>query len=341
MNLVNKFCLYTFTISTIVTGGFITPSSQAQKVVNINPALNSEEVSPDTSISGVFEGKAINVKSVKIYLDQKDITSESTITRNFFSYKPSRSLSPGIHVVRVEYKNVDAVKKEVSWSFKVENPVADLKIFSITHNAAEPLGKKSTFLATIKGTPGASADILLFPDDQDMITIPAEEISDGVYVATYNVNIQNSSNEGIVVGRLVNKERTIYDAATQGFIFNNEEKSTEAPAVDERELTLEPNFLNYKNGDRIDTRGFILEGETKPNATVEITVSYSQKVFGGFINLDQTFFDQKVTADKDGYFDISIPAPNGVSSDAEYTVTATASDGKDRSEPVKLTLIQN
>ena len=341
MNVINKLFLYTLTITSMVTGGFIIPSSQAQKVVNINPALDSEEISPETSISGVFEGKEINLQSVKIYLDQKDITSESTITKNFFSYKPNRNLSPGTHVVRVEYKNVDGVKKEVSWSFKVENPVTNLKISSITHNASEPLGKKSTFLATIKATPGATADILLFSEQESMISIAAEEVSDGVYVATYNLASKDSDNEGIVVGRLVNKGRTIYDAATEGFIFHAEEQLTEAPAVAAREYSLAPRFLNYENGDLINTRGFILEGETKPQATVKITVSSSRSVFGGFVNLDQTFFEQTVQADTDGYFDVSIPAVSGASAGIKYTVTAIASEGGKTSNPVTLTLTQN
>lgn len=341
MNLINKFGLSTLTIWTVLTIGFITSNSHAQNVVNINPVSNSEAVSPDTSISGVFEGKAINSSSVKIYLNQKDITRDSTITQNFFSYKPSQNLSSGIHIVRVEYKNVDDEQKEVSWTFKVETPGTDLKISSITHNATESLGQESTFLATIKGTSGANADILLFSNKGEMLTISAEEISAGVYVATYNLGKQSFEHQGIVVGRLQNQDRTIYGAATEGFNFNPEEQLTETSSVSKKGLSLEPIFLNYKDGDRIFTNGFILEGETKPNATVNITVNSSQSVYGGFINLDQKLFEQKVTADKDGFFDVSIPASTATTSGMKYTITATASEGKDTSTPVRLTLIQN
>ena len=120
MKLINKICLCTLTATTILTGGFIAPMSQAQKVVNINPTSNNENVSPDTSISGVFEaseGVAVNSQSVKIYLDDNDITKDSTITENFFSYKPSTALSPGLHVVKIEYENIQGEEKLVSWSF--------------------------------------------------------------------------------------------------------------------------------------------------------------------------------------------------------------------------------
>ena len=347
MKLINKICLCTLTATTILAGGFIAPASQAQKVVNINPTSNNENVSPDTSISGVFEvseGLAVNSQSIKIYLDNNDITRNSTITENFFSYKPSKPLAPGLHVVKIEYENIQGEEKVVSWSFKVEKTSADLEIFSITHNATEPLGKKSTFLATIKGTPGAKANILLFQNGGKLIEIPANEVSEGVYVGTYNVDIKSSSNEGIVVGRLVSKGEKIYDAATQGFIFNNQEQSTEAPPVTVKpKRRLKPVITNYEDGDKVSSNGFTLEGRTQPNAIVEVEVASKVPVLSGFINIDlgaRTFFEDRVTADDQGNFVVNVPGLSERTPGMKYNITMSASNQQKRSNPVKLTLTQ-
>ncbi len=348
MNYFKKTWFYTLALSSILlTGGITASTTHAQRVVNINPALNGSNVSPETSISGVFdtsEGIPVNSQSVKIYLNEQNVTNQSTITENFFSYKPARPLPAGTHVVKIEYQNTQGQNRVVSWSFTVPKTPADLEISSITHNATKPLGKGATFLATIKGTAGATAKVLLVEDDQRLVQIPAEEVSQGVYVATHNVNSQSPTNEGIVIGRLQKNNQTIYDAASQGFAFNNQVNSTEAPQVGVgANRSLQPVFTNYQNGDKISTTGFILQGETQPNATVEIEVSSKLPVIGGIISVDlggETFFEQKVTADSQGNFQLSVPAPGGLTPGMKYTVRAIASNQGQKSQPVQLTLVQ-
>ena len=345
---VNKTWVYPLALTSILLTLGITPSTtHAQKVVNINPPLNDSNVSPDTSISGVFdpsEGIPVDAQSVKIYLNERNLTNESTITPNFFSYKPVRPLPSGNYVVKVEYQNVQGQRKVVSWSFTVRNIPAGLEISSVTHNATKPLGKGATFLATIQGTPGALARILLIEDGQRLVQIPAEEVSPGVYVGTYNVKTQNPTSEGIVVGRLQKNNQTIYDAATQGFAFNNQANYTEAPQVGGgTNHSLQPVFTNYQDGDKISTTGFTLQGKTQPNATVEVEVSSQLPVWGGIININlggKTFFKQTVTADNQGNFQISVPAPGGLTPGMKYTVRAIASNQGKRSQPVQLTLVQ-
>jgi hypothetical protein len=345
MNL-SQTWFYTLALTgVILTGAITAPNTHAQRVVNINPALNGKNISPETSISGVFDssGGTVAPQSVKIYLNDNNVTNESTITENFFSYKPSQPLPLGNNIVRVEYQNTQGQSKIVSWSFNVQRTSAALEISSVTHNATKPLGKGATFLATIEGTPGAIAKVLLVEDGQPLVTIPAEEVSSGVYVATYNLNRQ-SSTQGIVVGSLQKNNETIYDAATQGFAFNNQVDSTEAPQVGlEPTRSLQPVFTNFQNGDQVSTTGFTLQGETQPKATVEIEVSSKLPVLGGIINIDlggKTFFEQKVTADDQGKFQISVPAPAGLAPGMKYTVKAIASHEGKKSQPVELNLVQ-
>ena len=343
-----KTWFYTMALSSILlTGGITASTAHAQRVVNINPALNSSNVSPETSISGVFdtpEGIPVDSQSVKIYLNDRNVTNQSTITENFFSYKPARPLPPGTHIVKIEYQNTRGRNKVVSWSFDVQKTPAELEISSVTHNATKPLGKGATFLATIKGTAGAKVKVLLIEEGQRLVQIPAEEVYKGVYVATYNVNTKSFTNRGIVIGRLQKNNQTIYGAAARGFAFNNQVDSTEAPpARVGTKRPLRPVFTNYQDGDKIPTTGFTLRGETQPNATVEVEVSSKLPVLGGIISIDlggETFFEQKVTADRQGNFQISVPAPGGLTSGMKYTVRAIASNQGQRSQPVQLTLVQ-
>ncbi len=333
--------------SILLTGGLIASPTHAQKVVNINPALDKSNVSPETSISGVFdssEGASVDSKSVKIYLNDRNITDESTITDRFFSYKPASPLQLGNYVVKIEYQNSQGQQKVASWNFRVQNTQNDLEISSVTHNATSTLGNEATFLATIEGTPQATASILLMEEGQPSIEIPAKEVSQGVYVGTYNVKTQRSDSEGIVIGRLQKNDQTVYDAATQGFAFNNQTDSSEVPEVATgKDLSLRPNFTNYQDGDQISTTGFTLEGQTLPNAKVEVEVSSKVPVLGGIINVDlggNTFFEQTVTANEQGNFQVAIPAPNGLTSGMKYTVRAVASKQEETSQPVQLTLVQ-
>ena len=253
-------------------------------------------------------------------------------------------LPPGTHVVKIEYQNTRGRNKVVSWSFTVQRTPAELEISSVTHNATKPLGKGATFLATIKGTAGATAKVLLIEDGRRLVQIPAEEVSQGVYVGTYNVNTKSPTNEGIVIGRLQKNNQTVYGAAARGFAFNNRADSTEAPQIGVgTNRPLRPVFTNYQDGDKISTKGFTLQGETQPNATVEVEVSSTLPVLGGIISIDlgrETFFEQKVTADSQGNFRISVPASGGLAPGMKYTIRAIASKQGQRSQPVQLTLVQ-
>ena len=348
MNFLNKAIISTLTATTILTGGLTASEVQAQKVVNINPTSNNKSVSPETSISGVFkttDGIQVNADSVKIYLDDRNITKSSTITDNFFSYKPSQPLSSGLHVVKMEYENTKGEEKVVSWNFYVEQPSNELKISSVSHNANKPLGQNATFLATVKGTPNADVDILLFQDGKRMIEIPAQEVSQGVYVGTYNLNSTVKADQGVVVGRLSDDQQMIYDAAPQGFRFDDDVASIEAPSVQvQPKRTLKPEITNYDNGDKVSGNGFVLEGKTKPNATVDVEVSSQVSVINNsFFNVNlgsNTFYETEVKADKYGNFVVTVPAPGSIAPGTTYNVKAIASNQRQTSQPVELTLTQ-
>lgn len=332
---------------------------QAQRVVDVTPGVNSQEVSADALISGVFDTSSgsVDLNSVQVLVDGQDVTSSSAITQNFFSYRPTSPLSPGQHQVQVEYSNTQGQRRVASWSFTVEAPQPALAIESVTHNATEPLAQDATLLATINGTPGVQAVVMLIENGSVVREVQAQEVSAGVYVASYTLNASSVSAETVAVGQLQRGDQKIFAAATQPIIIA---ASTTTPEVTDTEVgatpedtpapaetpvvstvPLQPQFTSHRDGGAISTNGFTLVGTTQPNATVEITVDSRTTAAGGFINLGgSTLVDTTVTADVNGEFSVRVPAPLTITGTTVYEVEAVARSGDQVSSPTRLTLQQ-
>lgn len=321
------------------------PAVLAQQVVNVNPTVNSQNVAADSSIYGSFDasGGTVDPRSVRIFVNNQDVTRESVITGNFFSYRPAQPLRPGENQVRVEFKNTSGQGFAANWAFQVEQPRAALDITSVSHNATTTaLGSGSTFLATINGTPGAQASVLIL-DGTTMRRIPAQEVSPGVYVATLNLGAGDRFNEGIVIGRLERQGKAVYSAASQAVAFQPNAASTQVTQVETTPTqsgqptttqptttnqpgttalaNLQPSFTSHQDGDIIQSQGFTLTGQTQPNASVRVFVS-SPSLFG-----ESTLIDTTVRADNNGVFTVRVPRPLILNAGIRYNVTAIANNG--------------
>lgn len=354
------FCAVTVTS----ISGFISSPVQAQRVVDVTPGVSSQEVSADALISGVFDTSSgsVDPSSVTVLVDGQDVTSSSAITSNFFSYRPTQPLSPGQHQVQVEYSNTQGQRRVASWSFIVETPQPALAISTVTHNATEPLAQDATLLTTINGTPGVQAAVLLIENGNTVREVQAQEVSSGVYVASYTLTASDVSTETIAVGQLQRGDQKIFAAATQPIIITASTAAPEvsdvevgAPADSEPEtdvpetpevatedtLPLQPQFTSHRNGDEISGSGFTLVGMTRPNARVDVVVESTTGVAGGFISLgSSTLVDTTVTADLNGEFSVNVPAPTVLNSNTTYVVEATARLGDEASARTQLNLEQ-
>ncbi|MDY7012544.1 MAG: hypothetical protein SVX43_02890 [Cyanobacteriota bacterium] len=334
-------------VGIIATPFFGAQTVLAQQVTNVNPTLNSQNVAADSSIYGSFNanGGTVDPSSVKIFVNDRDVTRQSVITGNFFSYRPTQPLNSGQNQVRVEFKNTAGQGFAANWSFQVEQPRAALEITSVSHNATTTaLGSGSTFLATINGTSGAQASVLIL-DGTTMRRIPAQEVSSGVYVATLNLGSGDRFNEGIVIGRLERQGKAVYNAASQAVAFQPNAASTQVSQVQTtptgqptttqptttQPLTnqpttsalanLQPTFTSHQDGGIIDSQGFTLTGQTQPNASVRISVT-SPSLFG-----ESSLVDTTIGADNNGVFTVRVPRPLILNAGIRYNVTAIANNG--------------
>lgn len=114
------------------------------------------------TVSGTFDdrgGLGVDPKSVRILLSGRDITGQSSVSRDFFTYRSE--LAPGQYVADVTAKDVAGNAVRSTWSFRVEQqPTAaiglPLAITSHAPNAAVPAGSKVTLRG--KTAPFATVD---------------------------------------------------------------------------------------------------------------------------------------------------------------------------------------
>lgn len=118
--------------------------NEPPSVSNISPKDNdSVSYSSAFTVSGNFDdahGSGVDPKSVKIIFDGKDVTSQSTITSQNFSYRPA-TLVAGNHSVDVRARDQAGNASRTQWSFRIGAPesapiaVFPLDILSPRNNA--------------------------------------------------------------------------------------------------------------------------------------------------------------------------------------------------------------
>jgi hypothetical protein len=325
----------------------LSPSLLAQRISDFSPASNSVNVSPSTSISGQFDtttGIGIDLSTVKVFVNGRDVTSQSTITSKFFTYLSPQPLPPGQVQVRVEFRNVNGTPRSASWAFTVQQTQPAGQISAVTQDSGGAvLTTGQTLTMTMNGTAGLQGAFLLVQDSRTVREIPARETASGVYTASLVVQRGDRLTEGAVVGRLRRQGQNVgvFAAASQAVAFNtgsteggNSGGSTTPPAA-----TLQPRFTSHQEGDRVGSSGFTLVGQTRPNATVDVKIVAGASILGVSIG-GQTLVDDPVTADANGRFQVQVPSIPVSVPGLRYRIQATAREGNQTSPTTQITLRQ-
>jgi hypothetical protein len=146
------------------------------------------------SVSGTFDdagGVGVDPKSVQILLSGRNVTSNSDITPQFFTYRAD--LQPGRQTVDVTARDLagNAVRK--TWSFDVVVPVSAAPVtvpLQITSHANNAIIDSSTTLVQGRTAPGAVVDIVvhaiapiagLFGVSQDVLTQKVQADANGSF----------------------------------------------------------------------------------------------------------------------------------------------------------------
>ena len=144
------------------------------------------------SVSGTFDdagGVGVDPKSVRILLSGRNVTADSDITAQFFTYRAN--MQPGRYMVDVSARDLagNAVRK--TWSFDVVIPVGAAPVtvpLQVTSHANNAIIEGRTTLVRGRTAPGAVVDIKvnavapiagLFGVTQDVLTQKVQADANG------------------------------------------------------------------------------------------------------------------------------------------------------------------
>lgn len=327
--------------------GMVQPAI-AQRVVEVTPPSNSTNVSPTAFISGQFDNTGtIDTSSVRVFVNNQDVTSQSSVTPNFFTYRPTQNLPTGVNQVRVEYRTTNGEQRTLGWAFSVQGQ--PLQLTSVATNAGvAPLNTGSTLTVTVNGTPGLQASILLIQDGRTVRELPAAETSAGVYRVNYTVQSSDRASDVAVLARLRRQNQSVYGALAQPIAFNTSigtppgggnSGGTPITPPSGNITELQPRFTNYQDGGRVGRTGFTLIGQTRPNARVQVNILGSATVLGVPVG-GEVIVDREFVADNSGRFEVQVPPPRVPVPGLRYRVRATAIEGNQVSPTTEIVLRQ-
>ena len=89
----------------------------AINIANLVPGRGATVSSRRPLIEATFSGGTVNPNSIKVYLDDLDVTGDSTRSPRGFSYAPRSPLQPGEHTVRVTGTDSNGNSFNRGWRF--------------------------------------------------------------------------------------------------------------------------------------------------------------------------------------------------------------------------------
>ena len=107
---------YTMTVS-----GMTVPDTMEPSIFNLQPKDGSvvKVNRPQISASYTDIGTGIDITSVKIFVDEKDVTADATVSHSQVTYMPTTSLADGKHNATVSVKDKADNSYSVTWYFTV------------------------------------------------------------------------------------------------------------------------------------------------------------------------------------------------------------------------------
>ncbi|MCL5773138.1 MAG: copper amine oxidase N-terminal domain-containing protein [Firmicutes bacterium] len=306
--------------SMLATPSGVTITAESVRISKVLPKENSTVKTNLPNMLVVFTGSGstrVIPSSVRLYLNNLDVTNDATIDQDIISYIPKQNLNPGVNTAFVSAADTDGNSITKEWSFIVQTGAT---IQSVTHNATRPLVAGDVITVTMIGDSGGNAT---FDIGTYRVNIPMAEASAGRYVGNYTVQPADSFANAYIIGRLTLPGRPSVSLSATTPV------SVSATAQGNLIVTITSPSPNDVVGEQ-----FEIAGSTSPYATVSLNVKLN--VAGGFINVDVLSTD--VQANESGQFRYQFNGMTPIQG-GTYTITAVAKNSQgQQSAPASVTV---
>lgn len=272
----------------IQAGSPVRIDTQVPTITEATPAENARINRPRPNITVTFDdagGSGIDTSTVKLRLDDRDVTDDATVTGTLIAYRPIQALAAGKHEIEIVAQDRAGNRLRKTWSFTVasRNDV----IRSFTHDAENEVRPGQVLTFTLQGEPGGTATYTV---GNRLRRRPMTEVEPGKYVGEYTVR-QNDQFEA----EKVTAELKTKDGETFTFDASNQLAANVAPVAP---------TITSPNEDEALGRTMIVKGKAKPGQQVRVRVDYRGNALG-VIALNGTIGEQTVEADAQGNWETS------------------------------------
>ncbi|MEI6914670.1 MAG: stalk domain-containing protein, partial [Armatimonadota bacterium] len=273
------------------------------------PANSTIAATNRPSISAVFDdraGSGIDQNSVRIDVDNRDVTSSATVTQNFINLVPEQALAAGVHTVTVSALDNAGNQASQSWKFSVTNAKDIITAVGVIGGENPQPGDVITVGVT--GVPGAAAS---FSIGASGTKIPLTEVSAGRYKGTYTVRRGEDISGQPVVATLKTKDGQVFTQQAENKLGG---QAVAPPA---------PVITSPVDRGKVQS-SLVIAGTAQRGSKVRLSVDYVRTVFG-VLGLNGTLAEQVVDVDQNGKFvtkAIDLSSVKG--KNTEFTITATA-----------------
>lgn len=312
------------------SGNNIQIDTVAPKIADFSPSQGTQVTKAQPLISATFSdqgGSGIAAEKVHILMDGRDVTADSTITGQFFTYTPRQALSNAKHSVDIMAYDQAGNETRRTWTFDVMAPVqaanpnvpSVVGIKTIQTNAAGELKPGDVLDVRIVGPSGGNATWSLGPiKDQEL----KEVDSTGAYVGSYRLRSGDDMENARLTATIVMPGGKKF-TDTFGKMVKVSSGTPIAPVI------------TSPGPDGAFSGPLVVRGTATPNSLVRIKVDYNSRALG-VLGVKGTVAQQEIKVGPDGKW---ASTPIELSSlfgrrDTQYTLTAYTVTPTDERSPI-------
>jgi len=292
-------------------------------IADLNPAPGTAVSKPQPLISATFSGhggSAVAPDRLRILMDGRDVTSEATVTGQFFTYTPKQPLPGGKHTTEVWAYDQAGNEAHQKWDFEVPAQRAEQArgVGSIVTNASGTMQPGDIVNVHVVGEPGGYATWSLGPIKDRFL----HEDQPGVYNGAVRIRPGDAMENAHLVVTLAMPNGTKYsDTNTRAVTVK-----AGPPAA--------PVITSPSANGRYSGGPLVVRGAATPNSTVRLKIDYASRILG-VLGVHGTAAQQDVHVNADGNWasepiDLTT-VPGG--RNTEYTITAVAVNAANQQSP--------